>query len=1323
MPLAVQLYRVLADSSPDAIVAIDEASTIVSVNGAAERLFGYPAAELLGHPLAKVMPSRFHAGHAGGMGRYLATGTRRISWQGVRVSIRTKAGREVPVEVSFGESVVDGQRVFAGYMRDVSERAQRERDLAEAHAQLQEQAVELEHQVEEAQALTEELEHTNEELQRTVAEAEEARGDAEAARARITAILDSLGDVVVSYDARWRWTYANPAAVAMMRALGKDPDRMLGQVVWDTVPELLGTPFETETRRAVAEGRVLEYREYLAAVDRWLENRIVPGPDGAVTTFSRDVTAQHRAVEAIRMSETRYRALVEASTLMVWSTDASGMVDDMPGWRALTGQTPDAVRGSGWADAIHIEDRAHVTAAWGRALQTRELYEVEYRLRLADGGYRWHRARGAPVLDREGTVREWVGVLDDVDDERRAEDARTFLERASEALAATLTVDDALTAVARIAVSAPGGMVDAFADGVAIDVPRPGGGFRRVAVDSRDPAKSELVNQIERAYPTPEDAPAGYARVMRTGESELIEDMPGALLPLIARDATHLAMLEALDMYSAIVVPLRSRDATLGAVTLVLTGPARRRKYDARDLSVAEELARRVAIALDNASRYETERVSAERARRLLAVSVGLSEATTPEQVADVIFREGMAAVGADAGSLVLVRGDESTGREFEIVRTSGFAQPYIDRYRRFPLHAGRPLSDAMLAGAPRLLTSFADWQRQYPETAVETVGLGYEAFAAVPIMGRGRALAGFTFSFREPMEFDESTRTFLATLGEQCGLALERARAFEAEHEARAFSSAILDSIHDAFVVLDTEFRYTFVNPQAETLFRRSAADMLGHSAWDVFPGSFDQPFGRAFRDALETQQPTSVEEFSSFALRWLEARVYPRTDGLTIVFQDVTARHRAQETTAFLAEASRLLSASLDYEATLRTVASSAVPRLGDWCAVDIVRDPTVAAWPPELDRLAVVHEDPAKIAVGMTLTTRYPTDWTAPTGMPAVLRDRAPFFLPVVTDAMLVAGARDAEHLALLRAIEFSSIIVVPLVARDRTLGALTLCMAESGRHYTQADLALAVDLAQRAAVAVDNARLFREAERAQREAEAANQAKSEFLGTMSHELRTPLNAVLGYVDLLDAEVRGPITEVQREDLSRIRRSAKVLMSLVNDVLNFARVEAGHVEFHLDAVPLDRVLSDLETLVAQPIRAKQIDYTHDSCGGGAWVVRADPERLKQILTNLLTNAIKFTPAGGCIALDCAVADTPAGAMLQLRVSDTGRGIPAEALGRIFEPFVQIDRHLTGESQQGVGLGLAIARDLARRMGGDLTAESTPGVGSTFTLTLPRA
>jgi signal transduction histidine kinase len=173
----------------------------------------------------------------------------------------------------------------------------------------------------------------------------------------------------------------------------------------------------------------------------------------------------------------------------------------------------------------------------------------------------------------------------------------------------------------------------------------------------------------------------------------------------------------------------------------------------------------------------------------------------------------------------------------------------------------------------------------------------------------------------------------------------------------------------------------------------------------------------------------------------------------------------------------------------------------------------------------------------------------------------------------------------------------------------------------------------------------------------------------------------------------------------------------MALVNDILNFARLEAGQVEFHVGDVRLDLALADLDALIAPQVRARGLTYGYD-VAGETLLVRADQERLKQVLLNLLSNAVKFTEPGGHIALTCDAAD----GLVRIRVADTGRGIPAEQLDRVFEPFVQIDRHLTQSSQQGVGLGLAISRDLARRMGGDLVAESEVGSGSTFTLTLPR-
>ncbi len=487
----------------------------------------------------------------------------------------------------------------------------------------------------------------------------------------------------------------------------------------------------------------------------------------------------------------------------------------------------------------------------------------------------------------------------------------------------------------------------------------------------------------------------------------------------------------------------------------------------------------------------------------------------------------------------------------------------------------------------------------------------------------------------------------------------------------------------------------------------RRLESAAPGAPAWcfTVWPESSDEwQAGRLIievREAIEPQGALSIQ-------REVAERM------LLSALREGDAARGAEASSGranFLAAEGRRLAESLDERETLNAMSRMSLPSIAAWCMVDLIDSDGA------MHRLAIIHPGPEEQRLLRALEGRWAPEFGDPFGAPAALERASPTIVSAGIDATLAAASHDPLTLRVLHAVGVGSLLTVPLVIRDRVVGAVTFVGGAREGVYTQHDVALAEALVSRSAHALDSARLHGEAISLRRAAESANQAKSAFLGTMSHELRTPLNAIGGFVDLIDMGLRGPVTDEQHADLIRIRKNQQHLMGIVTDLLNFVRIGHGRELYKIADVLICEMVATSVALLEPLIRQKPLSLDAVP-GDGTIVARADPDRVTQILLNLLSNAIKFTAAGGHLSLHCQATDDA----VHVRLTDTGIGIPPDQFEAIFEPFVQVRSGLAGRDG-GVGLGLAISRDLARGMGGDLTAESDVGRGSTFTLTLPRS
>ncbi|HYG08473.1 MAG TPA: HAMP domain-containing sensor histidine kinase, partial [Pyrinomonadaceae bacterium] len=398
-----------------------------------------------------------------------------------------------------------------------------------------------------------------------------------------------------------------------------------------------------------------------------------------------------------------------------------------------------------------------------------------------------------------------------------------------------------------------------------------------------------------------------------------------------------------------------------------------------------------------------------------------------------------------------------------------------------------------------------------------------------------------------------------------------------------------------------------------------------------------------------------------------------------------DITERKQREAKQRFLVEASALLAASLDYETTLQSVARLSVPFLADLCIVYVVDDGDA------IRPIAVAHTDAEKIELVWELERHDSRRPDAATGVRKAIRTGQSELYREISSSADAATADDAKRFRIARGLGLESAMIVPLVARGRTLGAITFAASAPGRHYGLSDLALAEDLAQRAAFAVDNARLYREAQE-------ANRLKDEFLAMLSHELRTPLTAILGWTNLLRS-VRFDQATAERA-LETIERNARSQKQLIDDLLDASRIITGKLRLEMKPTELKTVVESACEAVRPAAQAKGIEICL-ALDGAASLVAGDAERLQQVVWNLLSNAVKFTPEGGRVEVRLSRAERQA----RISVTDTGEGIKTEFLPFVFDRFRQADQTTT-RAHGGLGLGLAIVRHLTELHGGTVAA-----------------
>lgn len=782
-------------------------------------------------------------------------------------------------------------------------------------------------------------------------------------------------------------------------------------------------------------------------------------------------------------------------------------------------------------------------------------------------------------------------------------------------------------------------------------------------------------------------------------QDEVVGKMAQDLLLAPGSEATVAELVESLSIgqpwEGELTVPRRD-----GALIPVLISSSAVRDRENRPIGI-------VGVVVDISERKQAEaRLDAQ-----YRVARTLSEATTLREGLQGTLAAIAVSLGWQYGAFWIIDEREGVGRCSETWHADGLSGATFDE-----ICYGWQFERGL--GLPGIA-----WQSQRPEWVHDsrvTDGLprkalfapiGIRAGVAMPVRSGGQIVGIIEFFATDVRTPDTELLVTAESIGSQVGQFIERMRAENALRESEDRFRTMANSAPVLLWVAGADGDSTWFNNGWLEFTGRAMEQELGTGWLDgVHPDDVERCVD-VHGAALAARRPYELE----YRLRrhdgeycWLVERGIPRRDpdGTFVGFigscLDIADRKRHQEEQEFLSEATRVLASSLDYRQTLASVAQLAVPTIADWCVVHAVGDDGV------IGQIAVAHADPAKVAWAREIQERYPSNPDAPAGVPNVIRTGEPEIYPYIPEEMLVAAAHDDEHMALIRQVGFTSAMILPIVARERVLGVITLVSAEQGRHYGDDDLALAQHLARRAAVAIDNALLYQEAQEASR-------ARDQFLAVAAHELRSPLTSMKGFAQLLLRRARrSPAGAEWITPLQTIDAQINRITALVGRLLDVSRIEEKRLQLQLDTDDMVDVVrgAAVEAQLATEQHTVVARFAEESL-----IASIDRTRVEQVLANLLDNAIKYSPADTTIEIVLQAS----GDDVVVSVSDEGPGIPVEARERMFERYFR-GTSSTRTAAEGLGLGLYVAHGIVIAHGGRMWVESAVGGGTTFSFSLPR-